>query len=106
MNLLFDLTAKLDCDYENIKAGIAADPRIGSSHMDIVHKAGGSQTGRGAGGHCFIKDIAALSVLYAKLNPDDAAGIEVLRAMEKKNRDLLQDSGKDLDLLAGVYGSL
>lgn len=104
MNLLFDLTQKLGCDYENIKIGMGADPRIGKTHMDIIHKSGNSDTGRGAGGHCFIKDFAALVKLYEGQNPSDLAGIGVLKALEAKNIQLLKNSKKDLDLLAGVYG--
>ena len=105
-NLLYDFAQKEGCDYDVIKNTVAADPRIGASHLDVTHASGhvGSKTGRGAGGLCFIKDIAAFREMYEKVVPEDAAGARVLRALECKNINLLVDSEKDLDLLKGVYG--
>lgn len=117
INLLYDMAQELGADYDTIREGMAADPRIGKSHLIPVHKSGtlGSdnfalfekkdQEGkRGAGGHCFIKDFAAFRELYTKLMPSDARGKEVLAALEQKNIELLKQSGKDLDLLRDVYG--
>lgn len=98
MNMLYDLADKLNCDYSVIRDGMAADPRIGGTHLEPVH-----QGGRGAGGHCFIKDFAAFSDFYDKLVGDEA-GRKVLRSLAEKNINLLVESGKDLDLLEGVYG--
>lgn len=98
INLLYDLSQKLNCDYNVIKQALSADPRIGETHLDPIHK-----SGRGAGGHCFIKDFAAFSRLYDELI-GDKAGRELLRTMAEKNIALLKASHKDLDLLAGVYG--
>lgn len=97
INMLYDLAASLGCDYEAVKEMMKADSRVGSTHLDPIHK-----TGRGAGGHCFIKDYAAFRELYEKML-DDQLGSAVLRANEAKNISLLKDSGKDLDLLSGVY---
>lgn len=96
-NLAYDATEALGADWEKVKAGVVADPRIGPSHFTV------SDGGRGAGGHCFIKDFAAFSTLYKEL-AKDADGIALLAAFEKKNNALLRESGKDLDLLEGVYG--
>ena len=98
MNLLYDLAQKLECDFETIKKTMAADPRIGTSHLNPVH-----QSGRGAGGHCFIKDFMAFEKLYEKTVGDEQ-GTEVLHALAEKNIALLTASGKDLALLKGVYG--
>jgi len=117
INLLYDLVDKFNCDWEVIRSAMAADPRIGPSHMMPVHKSGtpGGDAyqlqpekprqggGRGAGGHCFIKDFAAFVRMYEQ-EVGDESGVKVLRALENKNIDLLVSSGKDLDLLAGVYG--
>lgn len=116
INLLYDLVEAQGCDYDVIRDGMAADPRVGKSHLMPVHKSGtlGSDNidlvknnnpkgGRGAGGHCFIKDFAAFREMYEKLVADDK-GVALLKAMEAKNIDLLVQSGKDLDLLKGVYG--
>jgi len=97
-NMLFDLSEKLDIDYELVKDAVSNDPRIGSSHMSIV-----SDSGRGAGGHCFIKDLAAFSEIYQE-EVGDKEGKELLKAFERKNAKLLKDSKKDIDLLEGVYG--
>ncbi len=106
VNMLYDLAKQLGCDWETVKTMFAADPRIGSSHLNPVHAsghAGETQAGRGAGGHCFIKDFAAFSELYEKLL-GDKAGLGMLDGIKDKNLDLLLKSGKDLDLIAGVYG--
>jgi len=116
VNMLYDLAAKNDCNYDIIRDAMSADPRVGQSHLMPAHKSGtlGSDNyhlrtdqdkteGRGAGGHCFIKDFAAFRELYEKTVGDDI-GVALLRAMEDKNIDLLMSSKKDLDLLAGVYG--
>lgn len=98
MNMLYDLSNELGCHWETIRDGMAADPRIGRTHLDPIHK-----NGRGAGGHCFIKDFAALTEIY-KEKINDELGVKLLESMKDKNIDLLLSSDKDLDLLQGVYG--
>lgn len=98
INLLYDLAAKLGADYRLVKEAMSADPRIGRTHLDPVHK-----TGRGAGGNCFIKDFAVFCQMYGELVGDDI-GLKVLASLKDKNIDLLKSSDKDLDLLKGVYG--
>ncbi len=104
MNMLYDLAQSFGGDWETIVKNISADPRIGTSHMHPVHASGHSENwGRGAGGHCFIKDFAAFAEFYKK-TVTDAAGHELLVALARKNNDLLRTSGKDLDILDQVYG--
>ena len=98
MNLIYDVTTKLEADFNLVRDAMAADPRVGRTHLDPVH-----QGGRGAGGHCFIKDFAAFSLLYEQAL-QDPLGVKVLEALRDKNNELLRTSGKDLDLLEGVYG--
>lgn len=98
INMLYDLSRKLGAQFEVVKDGMAADPRIGRTHLDPIHK-----SGRGAGGHCFIKDFAAFTQMYDEYVKDEL-GLELLEAMRNKNIDLLLSTNKDLDLLAGVYG--
>jgi len=100
INMLYDLSQKTGARWEEIKEGMSNDPRVGKVHMDPIHK-----SGRGAGGHCFIKDFSAFSEMYEK-EVGDSLGIDVLRALQNKNIKLLIDSKKDLDLLEGVYGGL
>ena len=104
-NLIFDAARATGAHYETIRAGLAADPRIGSSHLQILHDSGhrGAKKGRGAGGLCFIKDIEALTDFYRRATKD-RKGTAFLRAGIHKNIELLLSTGKDLDLLAGVYG--
>lgn len=117
--MLYDLAQNDDCNWEIIRNGMSADPRVGSSHLMPVHASGtlGSDNyrllpkknkktkgGRGAGGHCFIKDFAAFRQLYKESFPKDREGVAVLEALERKNIKLLKSSQKDLDLLRGVYG--
>lgn len=99
INMLYDMSEHYDCDWGLVKQIVMADPRIGESHMNPVHK-----SGRGAGGHCFIKDFSAFAEMHRELN--DKLGDEVLNALKNKNIDLLKKSNKDLDLLKGVYGDI
>ena len=106
MNMLYDKAQNLGAQWEPIRDSMAADPRIGETHLNPVHPSGTSnKPGRGAGGHCFIKDFAAFSEMYKDVVGDEL-GIRVLDALRDKNIDLLTKSGKDLDLLEGVYGKI
>jgi len=98
MNILHDLTTKAGGKWDVVAEALVNDSRVGESHMQPVH-----DSGRGAGGHCFIKDFAAFTNLYDKL-VGDMEGKAVLRAMEAKNIELLVGTSKNLDLLRGVYG--
>ena len=98
-NVMYDLAEANRLEWDNIRDAIEADPFVSSRYARPKHK-----TGRGAGGHCFIKDVAALREVYERVAPNDKTGSEFLRALEHKNIDLLKGSNKDLDLLRGVYG--
>jgi UDPglucose 6-dehydrogenase len=106
MNLLYDAARACGADYAEIAAAMAADERIGTSHMKVIDESGhpGSMPGRGAGGHCFPKDLAAFASWYQRSVHDDTDGTALLRALEAKNNVLLRTSKKDLDLLDGIYG--
>jgi UDPglucose 6-dehydrogenase len=103
-NMLHDLAQAEGIDYEHIKEALGADPRIGPSHLTVMSASGHTEkAGRGAGGHCFIKDLEAFRRMYKTLEKD-AEGSAVLDAFVRKNNGLLVKSAKDLDLLAEVYG--
>lgn len=107
MNVLYDMANAVGARYDVVAGNMRADPRIGFSHMQPVHQYDHMQTtqsGRGAGGHCFIKDFAAFRELYERMIPKDEEGIALLKAFEAKNNKLLKKTQKDLDLLEGVYG--
>lgn len=102
-NVLYDLAVRAGLDWDRIQTGMGSDPRIGLSHLNPVHQSGGNgKIGRGAGGHCFVKDFAALRI-YAENQGLDTAGLEFLKAVENKNVGLLRESAKDLDILADIY---
>jgi nucleotide sugar dehydrogenase len=98
MNILHDVIVGNGGQWKAVREAMIHDPRIGASHTQPVH-----QNGRGAGGHCFIKDFEAFRDMYTQ-TVGDKLGDEVLRTMAEKNISLLIKSGKDKDLLEGVYG--
>ena len=100
-NLLYDLAEALGADWTHIKRGLEADPLHGNYATEPVRHIG--RQGRGAGGPCWIKDFAALRESYEK-EVGDSEGLDLLRAFEVKNKQLLKDSGKDLNFLEEVYG--
>lgn len=100
MNLLYDLVSAKGGDWKSVRDAFIHDPRIGASHTEPVHK-----TGRGAGGHCFIKDFEAFREMYDK-EVKDVYGSELLEALAHKNIELLVNSEKDMDLVEGVYGDV
>ena len=99
MNMLFDLSKKFESiDFDVVKQAMANDPRIGFTHLDVVHKGG-----RGAGGHCFIKDFNCFREMlgeHRSLIPE----IDVAEYVEMYNLRLLGMSNKDKDIVKGVYG--
>jgi len=105
INLVYDLAQRLEVDYDVVRDAVGADPRIGRSHLDPVHKSGhhGALPGRGAGGDCFIKDFEAFRRMYRD-KVGDTEGDALLDAIITKNLHLLLASGKDLSLLKSVYG--
>ncbi len=106
-NMLYELAAKHSGNWETIRAGIGADPRVGPSHMDLHMKEdpAGMMQRRGAGRSCFIKDFALLSELYAQEFPQDIAAVSALRGFEYKNAELLRDYDRYVNVLEGVYGT-
>lgn len=104
-NLMYEVAEGVGATYDVVRSAIAADPRIGSSHFQVLHDSGhkGAKRGRGAGGVCFIKDVAAFTDLYTRVTKN-TYGSALLEAAIEKNIDLLVSSGKDIDLLLGVHG--
>ena len=83
-----------------IEEAISADPDNGETYSKPIHK-----SGRGAGGHCFIKDFAALRNFFGQ-HVGDIKSKDIFYSLEKKNIELLKSTKKDLDLLEGVYGKV
>lgn len=89
-NALAQIAEAHAADYENIRAGMSADFRIGDSHLDVLH--GGY---RGFGGYCLPKDIDAL------IAHCDSAGLAecaaLLRNDRQFNEKLLASQGLTLE---------
>lgn len=98
MNIAQEFVASTGADWDEVRTAVGNDSRIGPGHTQVIHA-----SGRGAGGHCFIKDFEALLEYYAA-HASDEASLGVLEALRRKNNRLLVDSHKDLDLLHSVYG--
>ncbi|MEK7541926.1 MAG: hypothetical protein AAB533_03705 [Patescibacteria group bacterium] len=85
-NALADLANAHGADYENVRLAMAADYRIGDSHLDVMH--GGY---RGFGGYCFPKDTDAL--LAHMKERGMKAGAELLQSDRTFNENLLASQG-------------
>lgn len=97
-NMMYEMAKALGHDWTNIGNAMLADPLVCNRYSNPLHK-----SGRGAGGHCFIKDYAAFTGHYEAIVKEEH-GIKALRAFEEKNKILLKNSNKDINLLEGVYG--
>ncbi|MCA9360809.1 hypothetical protein H6785_00755 [Candidatus Nomurabacteria bacterium] len=98
-NLLYEMATHVGADWEPIKNMMDSDVMMSPYYNDPVHKGG-----RGAGGNCFIKDMAAFRHHYESLLEMDEEGLAVLKALEAKNIELLLASKKNIDLVREVYG--
>lgn len=104
-NMFYDLCNSLQIDYEVLKEYFKFDPlhlvRYANPIFDSGHKRG--LEGRGAGGHCFLKDFKAFSE-FANENMKDKKYKKLFEALENINLELLINSKKDLDFVDEVYG--
>lgn len=98
-NLMYDLAQSFSCDWSVIHKAIVADPYITTKYTYPIRK-----DGRGAGGHCFIKDLEMLKNVYKEVLPKDKLGLEIFQANINKNLKLLISTGRYLNLVSGVYG--
>jgi nucleotide sugar dehydrogenase len=98
-NMMHDYASALGADWKNVKTALDLDPMISRYYTSPVHK-----NGRGAGGHCFIKDYSAFKNHYSDVLSGDTPARSILALIEKKNLELLSQSGKDLELVEKVYG--
>lgn len=106
-NVIFNLSQFYKIDYDKVVEMVGYDSRIGHSHFKIKHKSGRKKVGRGAGGHCFIKDMSALIEMFKSChseNKQNKLAYNFLEAAINFNNNLLFESKKDLDLLFNVYG--
>lgn len=75
-NEVYDLCDRLHIDYDSVKDIVAADERIGESHMNVLDSGY-----RGYGGKCLPKDSKALLDLARTMGVD----LRVLRAADRAN---------------------
>ncbi len=89
-NLLAGVAGKFGADYENVRAGLAADCRVGDSHLDVNH--GGD---KGFGGFCFPKDLDAFIFHLEKHGLSNEA--KLLQEDREFNKKLLVSQGLTLE---------
>lgn len=99
-NLLFEVSEIKDANWEEIKPMMDSDIMMSPYYNEPSHKGG-----RGAGGNCFVKDMAAFRHLYEKEVIDDKKGLSVLEVLEEKNIELLRKTNKSEDIIDSVYGN-
>ncbi len=85
-NAIYDIAEDHGVNYENVRAGIASDPRIGSSHLDAM-----AHGYRGYGGYCFVKDTDALIAHCEERGLDHCA--ELFAQDREFNTRLLEKQG-------------
>lgn len=89
-NALAKVAEKLGADYENIRQGMSADPRIGKSHLDVNH--GGY---KGFGGFCLTKDTSALIAFVKQIGLNEIH--DLIMADWKFNENLLAEQSLTVD---------
>lgn len=96
-NDIFDLCQRMAIDYGTVRDIVAADVRIGESHMDVLDSGY-----RGYGGKCLPKDSKSL------LDLASAAGVEltVLRAADRVNAALRGEESAAVRPLRAVTPAL
>ena len=89
-NLLAIASEKFGADYENVRLGLAADFRIGDSHLDVLHAGY-----RGFGGYCFPKDLDGFIAHLTANGLGDCA--DLLQKDREFNERLLASQGLTLE---------
>lgn len=87
-NQMYDLCQRLGVEYDTVKDAVAADKRIGPTHLEVFHDGY-----RGYGGKCLPKDTRALIQLGDKLGAEQ----ELLKMVEYINNRLVRQSELDRD---------
>lgn len=82
-NEIYQLCEKVGADYDKVIEYATMDERLGESHWAVP----GPDGDFGFGGHCFPKDLAALTHLAKEMNTTD----NVLMAAQKTNDEVRKD---------------
>jgi UDPglucose 6-dehydrogenase len=91
-NEMYDICNAAKIDYDKVCEYAMYDTRIGKSHLAVP----GPDGGRGFGGHCFPKDLAAL-VSFSKtsdVSPEFLETVQRLNDMFRDNKDWLDMKGR------------
>jgi UDPglucose 6-dehydrogenase len=80
-------------DYDKVVEYAKLDPRLGGSHMDVP----GNDGIPGARGHCFPKDLRALTAVARSLGVEPT----VMEALWKKNLEVIPPEGRDWERMVG-----
>lgn len=95
-NEVYDVCERMRIDYDAVKDIVAADLRIGGSHMDVFDSGY-----RGYGGKCLPKDSKSLLDFARSLGID----MQVLRAADRVNTELRGAEDRPLKVIAAVNGA-
>lgn len=88
-NEIYSLCQGLDIDYDKVIEYARYDARLGNSHWSVP----GPDGDFGFGGHCLVKDLAALTHLSKELNIDTTM-LEAAAAKNEKVRTLRDWEGQ------------
>jgi UDPglucose 6-dehydrogenase len=80
-------------DYDKVVEYAKLDPRLGGSHMDVP----GNDGVPGARGHCFPKDLRALTAVAKSLGVRPT----VMEALWAKNLEVIPPGGRDWERMIG-----
>jgi UDPglucose 6-dehydrogenase len=91
-NEMYQICQALDIDYDKVIEYAKYDDRLGTSHWSVP----GPDGDFGFGGHCFPKDVAALTYLAVSLgiNPTMLAGTTIKNNEVRTDLDWLKQVGR------------
>ena len=78
-NKMYDFCEKHEMDYNDVRRGVVADPRIGKSHSEVP----GVDNDRGFGGTCFPKDLNSLIAQFDEVGLDNSMFKEIWKYNEQ-----------------------
>jgi nucleotide sugar dehydrogenase len=91
-NEMYQISQALDIDYDKVIEYARYDERLGQSHWSVP----GPDGDKGFGGHCFPKDVAALTYLAVTLGvePTMLAGTAIKNKEVRTDRDWEKQIGR------------
>jgi UDPglucose 6-dehydrogenase len=98
-NALAKVAEKMGSSYENVRSGMAADYRIGDSHLNVDN--GGY---RGFGGYCFPKDLSAFRQFAKDHQLEEVA--DLLQSDWDFNEQLLKEQGLTIEDVSKHIGDI